>query len=208
MSEVGFSRRVWTALAAAAVSLAVAGDRAVCASAPEEPSKSCLAGAGPAAAPLPITLDATLTGTVLVDSGRSLALFDPTGGAGLMREGDAFADGTLLCEVRVDRIIVGRGGNRREIFVGEKGQPSAAASPRIVSAPGPEAAVGPTVFAPVSPQPPVALRPSVFAPAAPRPAVASGQRPGVSAADRATLLDVRAANFHAILERRTGQPAD
>jgi len=188
MGHAGFSRVTGIVLAAA-VSLAAAGDRAVYASSPVEPKKDCFAAAGSAAAPLAITLNAKLTGTVMVDGGRSLALFEPSGGIGLMREGEAFADGTLLCEVQADRIVVGRGGIRREIFLGSQGQSTVTASPPSVSLAGPE----------------VAIRTPVFAPENAPPTVTGGERHRAQPAGQAGLLDLRAANFHLMLERRQAQ---
>jgi hypothetical protein len=178
MGYAGFSRFAGIALVAV-VSLAAAGDEVVYAFSYEKPNNDCSAVAGSVAIPLDITLSATLTGTLMVDGGRSLALFDPTGVIGVVREGEAFADGTILCEVQSDRIIVGRGGSRWEIFLGSKGQPTVAASPRSVSPAG-----APTALATSSPP-------------------AENAQP----ASRASLLDLRVGKFHAMLERRQGQPA-
>jgi len=195
----GFSRFAWTVLAATVVSLAVAGERVVSASPSEEAKRDCSAGSGTAAAPLAITLNATLTGTVMVDSGRSLALFEPAGGAGVMHEGEAFADGTLLCEVQADRIVVGQAGSRREIFLGSKGQPTVRAPQRYVRPVEPEVATS---------APEVAVNIPVFVPENAQPAVASTERREAQPAGRRTaLFERRATNFHAMLERRQAQPA-
>jgi hypothetical protein len=193
MGPAGFSRFSWIALAATVAGLAVAGGRLAYASSSEEPKKYCSSGIGSQAAPLAITLNATLTGTVIVEDGRSLALFEPTGGTGLMHEGDAFADGTLLCEVQADRIVVGRGASRREIFLGWKGQPTVLALSRSVS---PAAAEVASRTLPT------------FTPGNAQPVVSSGERLGARPAGEAGPLESRATNFRAMLERRQVQPAE
>ncbi|HEY5999396.1 MAG TPA: hypothetical protein VI078_08890 [bacterium] len=182
MGDAGFPRSAGLALVAVVGVVAVATS-VVCASAAEP---RCVTGAGGAATPLDITLSATLTGTLIVDGGRSLALFDPTGVIGVMREGDAFADGTVLCEVRSDRIIVERVGMRSEILVGEKGRPTAAGALRTSVQALPEGVIGAPPAAPgVSPL-----------------AVTAIERSGAAPAARQSLVQLRAAKFHAMLQQR------
>ena len=199
MGDTGFRRFAATAIAVTVVGLVAVGDRAVYASLSETSKNDCSVGARSAAVPLDITLEATLTGTVMVDGGRSLALFDPTGVIGVMHEGEAFADGTLLCEVQADRIVVGQAGSRREIFLGSKGQPTVRAPQRYVRPVEPEVATS---------APEVAVNIPVFVPENAQPAVASTERREAQPAGRRTaLFERRATNFHAMLERRQAQPA-
>jgi hypothetical protein len=187
MGGVGFSRFAGIAVVAA-VGLAAAGDSKVCASAAVP---QCVPGTGAAAVPLDIAPSATLTGTLMVDGGRSLALFDPTGVIGVMREGEAFADGTVLCEVQSDRIIVERGGTRSEILVGEKGRPTAAGALRTSVQALPEG----VIVAPLAP------------PGAMPAAVAATGRPAAPPATRQSLVQLRTAKFHAMLQRRQPLPS-
>lgn len=189
MEDAGCSRFAGIALVAA-MSVFAAGGRAMYASSAEESQERCSTGVGVSATPLSITLEATLTGTVMVEGGRSLALFEPPGGQGVMREGEAFSDGTLLCEVRADRIFVGRGGSRREILLGSKGQPTATVLPRSVSPAEAQAALVAPAFAVEH-----------------APASTSGGRREARPTTRASLLDFRVAKFHAMLERREAQPS-
>lgn len=76
---------------------------------PQEPPRM----AGPR-----ITMDAELIGTIVVDGGRSYAVFELKTGQKLVRMGEEIISGVRLLEVRRNQIEIARGGVSQEIGLG------------------------------------------------------------------------------------------
>jgi hypothetical protein len=81
------------------------------------PSPSMPASAPRTVGP-PIILDVTLVGTVVVDGGPSLAVFEGARGSRLVWEGEEIAPGMRVLKVDWDWVDVERGGIRQEIRLG------------------------------------------------------------------------------------------
>lgn len=85
----------------------------------------------------PSALDSSLAGTVVVEGGRSLALFQPGDGLVLVREGDEIAAGLRLVEVRREGVVVEQDGARRQVLLRSGGAPdeSITTEPGVASEP-------------------------------------------------------------------------
>jgi general secretion pathway protein C len=77
---------------------------------PDEPKK-------PTPPPPPTPLNITLTGTVVVEGGRSFATIEAKSERKLVRESDEVAPGAVLKTVRADRILVARGEAIQEVLL-------------------------------------------------------------------------------------------
>jgi hypothetical protein len=136
-NPVEFFLRFFRVVLVIGIVLAAAGDRMGWASPPKAPegvnpaapdlAKPNFPGVSPspsmpASAPRPlgppIILDVALVGTVVVDGGPSLAVFEGPRGSRLVWEGEEIAPGMRLLQVDWDGVNVERGGIRQEIRLG------------------------------------------------------------------------------------------
>jgi len=65
-----------------------------------------------------VAIDGELIGTVVVEGGTSIAVFQSASGTKFVREGDEIASGVRLVQVRRNRIDVERNGVHEEIRIG------------------------------------------------------------------------------------------
>jgi len=118
------------------VAVAAAGGLMACASPPGgkdgvEPPAAEPAGANPGEVVVPVSvpasipravqrvaIDGELIGTVVVEGGTSIAVFQSASGTKFVREGDEIASGVRLVQVRRNRIDVERNGVHEEIRIG------------------------------------------------------------------------------------------
>lgn len=92
--------------------------------APQGETKPAQAAAAPVAPPPPPPQDYQLVGTVVINDGNSLAIFSRGEETFVTRKGREVAPGTLLSEIKKDRVVLSVGAEKRELMLFSDKQPA------------------------------------------------------------------------------------